>query len=105
MVSTRGRTEQGHSRPFPQLITRVSRGRYLYREPNRPMDMALLQEYLEPMEVYEKRPARRRRVGNQRQNVPESMRITLYAAQRGICPGSGFHQPHNLGSRWTTSWR
>ena len=42
---------------------RVSRGRYLYREPNRPMDVALLQEYLEPVEVYEKRPARRRRVG------------------------------------------
>ena len=105
MVSTRGRTEQGHSRPSPQLITRVSRGRYLYREPNRPMDMALLQEYLEPMEVYEKRPARRRRVGNQRQNVPESMRITLYAAQRGICPGSGFHQPHHLRFEVTTSWR
>ena len=90
-----GRTTQGHSRPSPQLIIRVSRGRYLYREPNRPMDVALLQEYLEPVEVYEKRPARRRRVGNQRQNVPESMRITLYAAQRGVCPGCGFHQPHH----------
>ena len=98
-----GRTTQGHNRPSPQLIIRVSHGRYLYREPDRPMDMALLREYLEPMEVYEKRPARRRRVGNQRQNVPESMPIALYAAQRGICPGSGFHQPHNLGLRWTTS--
>ena len=91
MVSTRGRTEQGHSRPSPQLITRVSRGRYVYREPDRPMDVALLQDYLEPGEVYEKRLARRRRVGNQRQNVPESMRIALCAAQRGVCPSCGFH--------------
>ena len=75
---------------------RVSRGRYLYREPDRPMDVALLQEYLEPVEVYEKRPARRRRVGNQRQDVPESVRMALYAAQRGVCPGCGFHQPHHL---------
>ena len=96
MVSTRGRTTQGHSRPSLQLITRVSRGRDVYREPDRPMDVALLQEYLEPMEVYEKRPARRRRVGNHRQNVPESMRIALYAVQRGVCPGCGFHQPHHL---------
>ena len=85
-----GRTTHGHSRPSPQLIIRVSRGRYLYREPDRPMDVALLQEYLEPVEVYEKRPARRRRVGDQRQNVPESIRIALYAAQRGVCPGCGF---------------
>ena len=52
-----GRTTQGHSRPSPHLIIRVSRGRYLYREPDQPMDVALLQEYLEPVEVYEKRPA------------------------------------------------
>ena len=45
-----GRTTQGHSRPSPQLIMRVSRGRYLYREPTRPMDVALLREYLEPVE-------------------------------------------------------
>ena len=37
-----GRTTQGHSRPSPQLIMRVSRGRYVYREPDRPMDVALL---------------------------------------------------------------
>ena len=91
-----GRTSQGHSKPSPQLITRVSRGRYLYREPVRPMDVELLREYLEPVEVYEKRPARRRGAGNQRQNVPESMRIALYAAQQGVCPGCGFHQPHHL---------
>ena len=51
-----GYTTQGHSKPSPHLIMRVSRGRYLYREPDRPMDVALLQEYLEPLEVYEKRP-------------------------------------------------
>ena len=60
------------------------------------MDVALLQEYLEPVEVYEKRPARRRGDGNQRQNVPESVRMALYSVQRGVCPGCGFHQPHHL---------
>ena len=91
-----GHTTQGHSKPSPQIIMRVSRGRYLYREPTRPMDAALLQEYLEPVEVYEKRPARRRGDGNRRPNVPESVRMGLYAVQRGVCPGCGFHQPHHL---------
>ena len=91
-----GHTTQGHSRPSPQLIMRVSRGRYLYREPTRPMDVALLQEYLEPVEAYEKRPARRRGDGNRRPNVPESVRMALYSVQRGVCPGCGFHQPHHL---------
>ena len=91
-----GYTTQGHSKPSPQLIMRVSRGRYLYREPTRPMDVALLQEYLEPEEVYEKRPARRRGDGNRRQNVPESVRMALYLVQRGVCPGCGVHQPHHL---------
>ena len=91
-----GRTTQGHIRPSPQLIMRVSRGRYLYREPTRPMDVALLQEYLEPVEAYEKRPARRRGDGNRRQNVLESVRMALYSVQRGVCPGCGFHQPHHL---------
>ena len=60
------------------------------------MDVALLREYLEPMEEYEKRPARRRGDGNRRQNVPESVRMALYSVQRGVCPGCGFHQPHHL---------
>jgi|GEM_PF-665886 len=89
-----GCTTQGHSKPSPRLITRVSRGRYLYREPDRPMDVALLQEYLEPTEVYEKRPARRR-AESDRRNVPEEVRMGLYAVQRGVCPGCGFHQPHH----------
>ena len=87
-----GYTTQGHSKPSPQLIMRVSRGRYLYREPTRPMDAALLREYLEPVEVYEKRAARRRGDGNRRQNVPESVRMALYSVQRGVCPGCGFRQ-------------
>ena len=91
-----GYTTQGHSKPSPHLIMRVSRGRYLYREPDRPMDVALLQEYLEPLEVYEKRPARRRGDGNRRENVLDSVRMALYAVQRGVCPGCGFHQPHHL---------
>ena len=66
-----GRTTQGHSKPSPQLIIRMSRGHYVYREPDRPMDVALLQEYLEPVEVYEKRPPRRRRGGSDRRDVPE----------------------------------
>ena len=91
-----GCTSQGHSKPSPQLITRVSRGRYLYREPDRPMDVALLEEYVESAEVYEKRPPRPRRGGSDRRNVPEEVRMGLYAVQRGVCPGCGFHQPHHL---------
>ena len=91
-----GRTTQGHSRPSAQLITRVSRGRYMYREPDRPMDVALLQEYLEPVEVYEKRPAHRRRGGSDRRRVPDEVRMGLYAVQRDVCPGYGFHPPHHL---------
>ena len=91
-----GRTTQAHSKPSPQLITRVGRGRYLYREPDRPMDVALLREYLEPVEVYEKRPPRRRAAGNQRREVPEEVRVCLYAVQRGVCPGCGIHLPHYL---------
>ena len=89
-----GCTTQGHSKPSPQLITRVGRGRYLYREPDLPMDVALLREYLEPIEVYEKRPARRR-TESDRRNVAEAVRMGLYAVQRGVCPGCGFHQPHH----------
>ena len=91
-----GCTTQAHSKPSPQLITRVGHGRYLYREPDRPMDVALLREYLEPVEVYEKRPPRRRAAGNQRPQIPEEVRVCLYAVQRGICPGCGIHLPHYL---------
>ena len=61
----------------------VGIGRYLYREPDRPMDAALLQEYLEPVEVYEKRPPWCRGAGNRRRQVSEEARICLYAVQRG----------------------
>ena len=93
-----GRTTQAHSKPSPQLITRVGRGRYIYREPDRLMDVALLEEYLEPAEVYEKRPPRRRRAGPDRRqpHVPDEVRICLYAVQRGICPGCGIHLSYYL---------
>ena len=91
-----GCTTQAHSKPSPQLITRVGRGRYIYREPDRPMDVALLQEYLEPVEVYEKRPPRSRGAGNRRRQVPDEVRMCLYAVQRGVCPGCGIHLPHYL---------
>ena len=86
-----------HSKPSPQLLTRLSRGRYIFNELLRPMDLALVQEYLEPQEVYEKRPPRRRGSGGyRRDHVSDTVRIALYAVQRGICPGCGFHQPHYL---------
>jgi len=100
-----GCTTQAHSKPSPQLITRVGRGRYLYREPDRPMDVALLWEYLEPVEVYEKRPARRRRDGSGHRNVPEAVRMGLYAVQRGIARAVGFTSPTTCGLKSTTSWR
>jgi len=91
-----GCTTQAHSKPSPQLITRVGRGRYIYREPDHPMDVALLQDYLEPVEVYEKRPPRSRGAGNRRRQVPDDVRMCLYAVQRGVCPGCGIHLPHYL---------
>ena len=91
-----GCSHSSHSKPSPQLIVRVGRGRYIFREPTRPMDVALVQEYLEPEEIYEKRPLRGRRSGPGRERAPESVRMALYVVQRGICPGCGFYQPHFL---------
>ena len=86
-----------HSKPSPHLLVRVSRGRYIFNELNRPMDLALVQEYLEPREVYEKRPPRKRGASPPRDNVPDSVRMALYAVQRGVCPGLRvLSQPHYL---------
>ena len=60
------------------------------------MDVTLLQECLEPVEVCEKRPPRRRAAGNRRREVSEEARVCLYAVQRGVCPGCGIHLPHYL---------
>ena len=60
------------------------------------MDVALLQEYLEPVKVYEKRPLIPRGAGNQQCRVPDEVRMCLYAIQRGVCPGCGIHLPHYL---------
>ena len=91
-----GRSAVAHSKPSPQLITRVGRGRSIFNELNRPMDLALVRECQEPAEVYEKRAARRRVPCIHRNNVSDLLRLVLYAVQRGICPGCGFYQPHYM---------
>ena len=85
-----------HAKPSPQILTRLGRGRYIFNELTRPMDVALIQEYLEPEEVYEKKPARKRGAEPRRESVPDPVRIALYTVQRGVCPGCGFHMPHYL---------
>ena len=91
-----GMSPHSHSKATPQVLTRVGRGRYIYREPELPMDAALVREVLEPVEVYEKRPPRRRRAAATRDRVPESVKMGLYAVQRGVCPGCGIYLPHYL---------
>ena len=56
----------------------------------------LVREYLEPEEVYEKRPPRGRRLGPARERAPESVRSDLFAVQRGISPRCGIYLPHYL---------
>ena len=91
-----GMSPESHSKPAPQVLARVGRGRYIFREPELPMDQALVQEYLEPEEMYEKRTPRGRRSGPVRERAPESVRKSLFAVQRGICPGCGIYLPHYL---------
>ena len=91
-----GMSPESHSKPAPQVLARVGRGRYIFREPELPMDLALVREYLEPEEMYEKRPPRGRRSGPVRERAPETVRRDLFAVQRGICPGCGIYQPHYL---------
>ena len=91
-----GMSPESHSKPAPQLLARVGRGRYIFRDLDLPMDMALVREYLEPEEVYEKRPPRGRRSGPGRERAAESVRRQLFAVQRGICPGCGIYLPHYL---------
>ncbi len=90
-----GMSPRSHAKPAPHLLTRVGRGQYIFREPELPKDKALLWEYLEPHEGYKKRPLRRRS-GSVSKMVTESLRMSLFAVQRGICPGCGFSLPHFL---------
>ena len=60
------------------------------------MELALVREYLEPEEVYEKRPPRGRRSALGRERAPDSVRRDLFAVQRGFCPGCGIYLPHYL---------
>ena len=91
-----GMSPESHSKPTLQLLARVGRGRYIFREPELPMEWALVREYLEPEEVYEKRPPRGRRAGPSRERAAESVRRALFAVQRGTCPGCGIYLPHYL---------
>jgi hypothetical protein len=75
-----GMSPESHGKPAPELR----------------MDLALVREYLEPVEVYEKRPPRGRRSGPGRERAPESVRMVLYAVQRGVYPGCGIYLPHYL---------
>lgn len=72
-----------HSKATPQVLNRVGRGRYIYRQPELFMDSAPVREDLEPTEVYEKRPPRRRGSGSGRERVSDSAKMALYAVQRG----------------------
>ena len=91
-----GRSSGTHSKPSPQLITRVGRGRYIFNELNRPMDLALVRGYLEPEEAYEKRPARRRVSGIHRGNVSDLLRDGALRGAAGHLPGLRFYQPHYM---------
>ena len=93
-----GMSPESHSKPTLKLLARVGRGRYIFREPELPMDLALAlaRERLEPEEVYEKRPPRGRRSGEGRERAPEPVRRDLFAVQRGVCPGCGIYLPHYL---------
>ena len=68
-----GMSPESHSKSTPQLLNRVGRGRYIYREPDLPLDIALVREFLEPTEVYEKRPQRRSSSGPGRERVSDSV--------------------------------
>ena len=86
---------ESHSRPTPHLLARVGRGPYIFREPELPMDLALVRECLEPEEVYENRPPRGRRSRPGRERAAESVRMALFAVQRGTCPGCGICLPNH----------
>ena len=91
-----GMSPESHSKPSLQLLARVGRGRYIFRAPELPLDLALVRECLEPEGVHEKRPPRGRRSGHGRERAADSVRRDLFAVQRGICPGCGIYLPHYL---------
>ena len=100
-----GCSTQGHSKPALQILTRVSRGYYLYREPTLPMEVALLQEYLEPVEVYEKRPPRPRRGASDRRSVPVGCGRRCMRCSGVYARGADSTSQTNGVLRLTTSWR
>ena len=91
-----GRVSPGRNIARAAVAGRVRRGRHIFMEPEQPKELALVRQFLEPEEVYEKRPPPRRRYGPGRERAPESIRFALYAEQRGVCPGCGIYPPHFL---------
>ena len=91
-----GKSSHSHAKPAPQLLTRVGWGRYIFEDSALPSRMAQLREYLEFQDMYEKRPPRLRSADPDGEGVSESLRMTLFVVQRGICPGCGFSLPHFL---------
>ena len=91
-----GCSSGAHSRETPQVLQRVGRGRYIFREPERPLDLLLLESWVEVAEVYVKRPPRRRGSGRSRAHLSEQLRTALFSVQRGLCPGCGIYLPHHL---------
>ena len=101
-----GMSPESHSKPAPQLLARVGRGRYIFREPELPLDLALAREYLEPEEVYEKRDA----AGADGQGPPGKGRPSRSGSRCLRCSGesalaAAYICPTTCASRWTTSWR
>ena len=99
-----GCSSDSHSKPSPQLLTRVGRGRYIFKELDRPMDDALVQEYLEPKEVTRSgHPAG----GVRSLAAKTSPTRSVWPSTR--CNGAsaraaGYTCPTTCVSMWTTSW-
>ena len=100
-----GMSPESHSKPAPQLLARVGRGRYIFREPELPLDLALVRECLEPEEVYEKRPPRGRRSGEGRERAPSRCAGRCLRCRREPALVAGSTCPTTCALRWTTSWR
>ena len=100
-----GMSPESHSKPAPQLLARVGRGRYIFREPELPMELALVREYLEPEEVYEKRPPRGRRSGPWAGKGGRVGAQGCLQCSGGSAPAVASTCPTTCASSWTTSWR
>lgn len=64
-----GNSPNTHSKSTSQLPYRVGHGPYIYREPDMPMEVALVHEKRAPTEVWQKRPRRRRGIELEQEGV------------------------------------